>query len=165
LTFRKATPDDLEAVLLVIARADAAAGDAAPPPGAEGDRERVIELLAAGDDHNQVAETEGRVVGYANLHERGGTGHLSYLFVDPDWQGQGIGRRLMERALDEARRRGYRQATLATAVQNAAARRFYERTGWKDTGGRSHHERLGLDMADYALDLEGPRTGGPRPGR
>jgi GNAT superfamily N-acetyltransferase len=156
LTFRKATPDDLEAVLLVIARADAAAGDAAPPPGAEGDRERVMELLGPGDHFNEVAEADGRVVGYVNLHARESAAHLSYLFVDPAWQGQGIGTRLMERALGEARRRGYRRATLATAVQNVAARRFYERAGWKDTGGRSHHERLGLDMADYALDLHGP---------
>jgi ribosomal protein S18 acetylase RimI-like enzyme len=157
VTFRAATPADLEAVLAVIARTDVKAEGWAPrtPPG-EGDRERVTELLAGERDHNEVAEIDGAIVGYANLHERDGAAHLSYLFVDPAYQRRGIGTRLMERALDEARRRGHLRVTLGTAVLNRPARRFYERAGWRDTGGRRHHERLGLDMADYAVDLERP---------
>jgi GNAT superfamily N-acetyltransferase len=116
----------------------------------------VTELLAETDDWNEVAEMDGRIVGYANLHERAGAAHLAYLFVDPSHQGWGIGTRLMKRALDEARQRGHKRVTLATAVANRPARRFYERAGWKDTGGRRHHERLGLEMCDYALDLGAP---------
>jgi ribosomal protein S18 acetylase RimI-like enzyme len=153
LTFRKATPEDLEDVLAVIARADEAAEGWAPDAGADADRERVAELLAEPDHYNELAEVDARVVGYVNVHGRGGAAHLSYLFVDPSYQGRGIGKRLMERALGDARRRGYRRATLGTAIQNAPARAFYEHTGWKDTGGRRHHEHLGLEMADYALDL------------
>jgi GNAT superfamily N-acetyltransferase len=152
LTFRRATPDDLDAVLAVIARADAVAEGWAPPDD-HGDRERVAELLGAADHHNEVAEDGGRVIGYASLYGREGAGRLSYLFVDPDRHGQGVGTRLMGRALDEARLRGYERATLATAIQNAAARRFYERTGWRDTGERVHNDRLGLEMAEYELRL------------
>jgi len=152
LTFRPATPDDLEAVLGVIARCDEAAGTSAPP-GAEGDRGRVTELLAADDHFNEVAEADGRVIGYVNLHDRDGAAHLSYLFVDPDVQRQGIGTQMMERALHHARGRGYTRATLGTAVENGAARRFYERAGWRDTGERVQHRYLGLEMANYALEL------------
>jgi ribosomal-protein-alanine N-acetyltransferase len=154
LTFRRATLADLEDVLSVIARCDDAAQGWAPegPPG-EGDRERVTELLASEDDHNEVAEANGAVVGYANLHERDGAAHLSYLFVDPAHHGQRVGTQLMERALDVARGRGHTRATLGTAVLNAPARGFYERAGWRDTGGRRHQEDLGLEMAEYALDL------------
>jgi ribosomal protein S18 acetylase RimI-like enzyme len=153
VTFRHATPDDLEAVLTVIARCDEAAEGWAPDAGSDGDRVRVTELLGVRDDYNEVAEVDGRVVAYVNLHERGGAAHLSYLFVDPAEHGRGIGTQLTERALDHARRRGHRRATLATAVDNRPARRFYERAGWKDTGVRRRHEQLGLEMAEYALDL------------
>jgi ribosomal protein S18 acetylase RimI-like enzyme len=154
LTFRPASLDDLEDVLAVVARTDEQAGLAAPPPESEGDRGRVTELLAAPDHFNEVAEADGRVIGYVNLHDRDGAAHLAYLFVDPEHQGKGIGTALMARALDHARRRGYTRATLGTAVENAAARRFYERGGWKDTGHRTQHRRLQLEMADYALDLD-----------
>jgi ribosomal protein S18 acetylase RimI-like enzyme len=149
MRFRPATPDDLEAVLAVIARTD-------EEEEAEGDRERVTELLAGVGHFNEVAEVGGSPVGYVNLHDRGGTAHLAYLFVDPAHQRRGIGGRLMERALEHARHGGHERATLAVAVDNQQARAFYERAGWRDTGGRRRHRRLGLDMADYALDLRGP---------
>ena len=155
MTFRHATPADLEDVLSVIARCDEVAQGWAPqktPPG-EADREIVGRLLASEDDHNEVVEIGGEVVGYANLQARDGVAHLSFLFVDPARHGQGIGTQLMERALDEARRRGHRRATLGTAVLNTPARLFYERAGWRDTGGRLHHKYLGLEMAEYVLDL------------
>jgi ribosomal protein S18 acetylase RimI-like enzyme len=152
LTFRRATIGDLEDVLGVIARTDEQAGLAAPPPESEGDRGRVTQLLGAEDHFNEVAEADGRVIGYVNLHDRDGAAHLAYLFVDPGCQGRGIGKRLMERALDHARRLGYRRATLGVAVVNVPARRFYESAGWSDTGERVQHRYLGLEMANYMLD-------------
>ena len=153
MTFRRATPGDLEAVLAVIARADEAAEGWAPEAGAEADRARVTELLGDAGHFNEVAEADGRLVAYVNLYAREGNAHLAYLFVDPAYQGRGIGRALMERALACARERGFRRATLGTAVENKPAREFYEHLGWRDTGERRRHTFLGLDMADYELDL------------
>ena len=96
------------------------------------------------------------VAAYVNVHYRAGAAHLSYLFVDPPYQGRGLGTQLMKRALDHARQSGYGRATLGVAVENESARRFYERAGWKDTGVRTRHRRLGLDMAEYARDLKAP---------
>ena len=154
MTFRRATPHDLEDVLGIIARTDAEAGDWAPD-AADAERKRVIELLAADDHYNEVAEAGGRVIGYVNLHAREGAAHLSYLFVDPDHQRRGIGAQLMQRALDDARARGFRRASLGVAVRNPA-RAFYERTGWIDTAERSGHGYLGIEIAHYALDLTAP---------
>jgi ribosomal protein S18 acetylase RimI-like enzyme len=60
---------------------------------------------------------------------------------------------MMERALDHARARGYARATLGVALDNRAARRFYERAGWRDTGERVQHRHLGMEMAGYELGL------------
>lgn len=45
-----------------------------------------------------VAVAEGEVVGFGNAWVRGGTWFLASLFIDPGWQGMGVGRRLVELA-------------------------------------------------------------------
>ena len=47
----------------------------------------------------------------------------------PPYQGQGIGRRLMERLLDRGRQLGCRGAWLGTDRSNTAARRCYAAAG------------------------------------
>lgn len=58
-----------------------------------------------------------------------GFGILS-IAVDPSVQGAGIGKKLMEDAQQEARRRGVGQMNLSVDVQNLQAISFYERIGW-----------------------------------
>ncbi|MBD8696623.1 GNAT family N-acetyltransferase [Stenotrophomonas sp. CFBP 13718] len=53
-----------------------------------------------GDNKILVFEEAGRVVGVIELKEGR---HISMLFVDPDAQGRGIGRQLVEAALAQAR--------------------------------------------------------------
>ena len=158
MRFRAATTGDLEAVLAIIARADEQSGDWAPggrphAPSADYDRARISSMLAGDASYNEVAEADGSVVGFVNGHPRGEVVHISYLFVDPDHQGRGIGTQMLEHAVEAAARNGHRRATLNTAVLNRRARDFYERAGWIDTGGRSHNAEIGLEMADYALEL------------
>src|SRR5262245_23883569 len=65
---------------------------------------RFLEALTP-DDHVFVAEVEGRVAGIAGLHVRGGKmRHCAELgiSVGDDFQGRGLGRRLMETLLDLA---------------------------------------------------------------
>lgn len=161
MTFRPATLDDLEEILAIIARADAQSGAWAPggrphAVAAQRDRERVSQRLAARDDHSEVAMVGGRLAGFVNVDPRDGVAHISYLFVEPHFQGRGIGATLLERAVADSRRRGFARATLHTAVLNARARRFYERARWAATGEVTFHEEIGLEMAHYALELTAP---------
>jgi ribosomal protein S18 acetylase RimI-like enzyme len=68
-----------------------------------------------------VAETDGRVVGYAAISD----GVLEHLYVHPDFQGRGAGTALLERAKRE-RPAGFR---FWVFQKNERARRFYERHG------------------------------------
>jgi GNAT superfamily N-acetyltransferase len=61
-----------------------------------------------------VAESEGTVIAYSSAIERGDTWYLSALFVEPEWQGKGIGRRLFELS---AAGWSERRMTIAEAIQ------------------------------------------------
>ena len=59
------------------------------------------------------------------------SGEIYALGVDPAAQGRGLGSALTVRALDEMSRRGLRSATLYVEGDNTAARRTYEREGFR----------------------------------
>jgi ribosomal protein S18 acetylase RimI-like enzyme len=84
-----------------------------------------------------VAQTaDGAVAGftYVGPSRTTGTGELYAIHVDPDRQGGGIGRALMEKALDSLGDLGASRAVLWVLAENATARRFYERGGWRGDG-------------------------------
>jgi putative acetyltransferase len=68
-----------------------------------------------------VADADGRVAGYVGFDPD----WIYHLFVHPDFQGQGIGPRLLALALADGRSR-----RLWTFQQNTRARRFYEARGF-----------------------------------
>jgi GNAT superfamily N-acetyltransferase len=59
---------------------------------------------------------------------------LYALYVAPAWWSTGTGRALMKRVLSEVRGEGYPRMTLWVLEENARARRFYERSGFRVAG-------------------------------
>ena len=78
-----------------------------------------------------------------------GTVYLWQMFVRRDWQGSGLAGALMDRVLEEARRRGYDRMVLWTPAGAARARRFYEREGWELTGEEDPESQFGLPLVQY----------------
>lgn len=78
------------------------------------------------DRETYVAEAAGEVVGFAAL----GDEWLEHLYVEPAWQGRGIGDLLLTKA-KEARPDGFR---LYVFQRNEEARRFYEARGLELVG-------------------------------
>lgn len=76
-----------------------------------------------------VAEEDGRLVGYAFSWICGDLWFLAELFVAPDRQGAGIGKELLTRAFDHARRAGVTRKALITFTFNTVSQGLYIRHG------------------------------------
>jgi ribosomal protein S18 acetylase RimI-like enzyme len=87
-------------------------------------------LLAVDPLGGLVAEDAGEVVGLAWVHARGPVATIGPLAVDPRVQGRGIGRQLLERAIELAGP-GVPQVRLVHESFNAAALGLYLRSGFR----------------------------------
>lgn len=78
---------------------------------------------------------------------------LRWFIVQPTWQGRGLGARLLDQALAFARAAGHRRVHLWTFAGLEAARRLYERAGFRlaeevviqHWGGVVHDQRYELE--------------------
>lgn len=61
------------------------------------------------------------------------TVELKAMYLDRDYRGKGLGRRLMDKAVDEAKRLGFKSIVLDSMSQYKDALRLYEKTGFKMT--------------------------------
>ena len=61
--------------------------------------------------------------------------YLAELYVVPAWRGRGLGRALMEAAIELARREGADHMDLGTGADDVAARALYESLGFSHRGG------------------------------
>ena len=75
--------------------------------------------------------------------------HLYGMYVTPERAGQGIGRRLVERAIECCRAwPGVEQIGLSVTGGNAPARRLYESSGFQRFGRETHALKLGARYLD-----------------
>ena len=94
-----------------------------------------------------IAELDGDRVGcvFCTAADADDTAQLRLLLVDPSARGAGVGTRLVDECLRFARRSGYRRITLWTNDVLVAARRIYERAGFRCDRREPHHS-FGHDL-------------------
>lgn len=140
-TLRPATSDDIDAIAEVWHRGwrDGHLGhvpDALlPHRGLVHFRERVPPRVPT----TTVAIAGGRIVGFVTVHDD----EAEQVFVSAEARGQGVADVLLRHA-ERVIAGGYDTAWLAVATGNARARRFYEKSGWRDAG----------DL-EYAAEIKG----------
>lgn len=136
LTMRRATADDLAEIVAMLA--DDPLGAAREEPGDLTPYRAAFERIAA--DPQQllmVADRDGEVVGtlqltlIPGLSRRGASRALiEAVRVRSTERGTGLGSRLIEWAVDEARRQGCAIVQLTSDATRTDAHRFYERLGF-----------------------------------
>ena len=111
-----------------------------PTPGPQTVAERVRSLLTAGEMTVLLggAGPDGLAVLRFRpaLWTEGLECYLEELYVVPERRGRGLGRALMEAALDVARREGADEMHLGTSEDDVAARALYESLGFSCREGK-----------------------------
>jgi len=84
---------------------------------------------------------EGHVIGYitTRLNRESCLGWIPNTAVDPDYQGMGIGRQLMEAALEYLRAAGMTHAKIETLVANERGQAFYPSVGFEEVARQIHY--------------------------
>jgi ribosomal protein S18 acetylase RimI-like enzyme len=108
--------------------------------------EQFLTDLLAHDDVQLVALEGERVFGWCDIrrgrHE--GFEHVGTLGMGllAECRGQGLGKRLLEAALAEARSRGLERVQLEVFASNAGAIALYRKAGFVEEGRRVHARKL-----------------------
>jgi L-amino acid N-acyltransferase YncA len=136
---RRATPQDIDALVAVYASFEPRGGPLGLPP--RGDSRPWLESLA--NDTSFVAAAGDRVVGHAVLCVNGDSAELA-VFVHQDFRGIHLGKRLLVELLAEARQKGLRRVWGMTEPDNLPMLRLAVSLGFV----------RGSDPAAFTLDLD-----------
>ena len=135
VTLRPGLPEDAEACgrVCYAAFGSIAAQHNFPSdlPSAEAATGLMTVLLSHPQFFNVVAERDGKVVGSNFLDERSPIAGLGPITVDPGVQNRGIGRRLMESALDRVREQAYPGVRLLQTSYHGRSLALYSTLGFQ----------------------------------
>jgi GNAT superfamily N-acetyltransferase len=157
---RRGNPSDVGSAVEVWRIAEKAHRGGRPAPPEHGDRVR--SHLENPTAFLFVADAAGGIVGMAvgmqGLANDGagqpieGLCHVGAVFVSPTRWGEGLGGRLVDTVLSEARSQGYRRVQLWTHADNARAHRLYRGRGFGRTGREKQDDR-GETISHYERAL------------
>ena len=102
--------------------------------GADPGRKFDEHLELVGGDRIWLATTGGEVVGMVGVIRTENEIELEPIVVSERWRGRGIGHRLAEHVVGEARAAGMRQLLVRPVARNAAAIRFFYDLGFDALG-------------------------------
>ncbi len=136
---RRATPSDADAVAQLLHDFQQEFDEASPGVELLAERyaklirNREMTVLLVGDGPAGFAQLRYRPWVYSagqNAHA-----YLEELYVVPSLRGQGLGRKLLEAAMDAARNEGATHIELGTSETDTAARALYESLGFTNREG------------------------------
>ena len=96
-----------------------------------------------------ATDAKNRVIGYAAAHPA--DGELFLLFVDPEFAGRGVGRRLLNAAHDALRAAGCTQGFLFVHEANIRARAVYASAGYRPDGTIRDSDFRGASVREVRL--------------
>ncbi|MFN0197702.1 MAG: GNAT family N-acetyltransferase [Planctomycetaceae bacterium] len=87
-----------------------------------------------------IAEVGGQIVGAISSwrDQSAGIGHIPNLLVIPEFQGHGLGRRLIQHVLDHFHKHGLTHAKIETLEQNTVGNHLYRKLGFREVAKQVH---------------------------
>lgn len=98
---------------------------------------KALASLEKGEVFYMVAEVNGKVVASSDVHTLGGYDkHVGVvgIVIKKGYRDLGIGTRMMQTLVDEARKKGLKVLTLSAFASNERAIHVYEKIGFTQTG-------------------------------
>jgi GNAT superfamily N-acetyltransferase len=138
ITIRQAQKRDLPSVLKLYAEEDIDNGDIL----SIADAEKIFDRMCSYPDYKIfLAEHDGNAVGTFALaimdnlaHQGKSSGLVEDVVVAGDMRSKGIGKKMMEYALEYCREKHCYKMCLSSSLQRESAHRFYERLGFTKHG-------------------------------
>lgn len=95
----------------------------------------------------QIAEIDGRIIGYGGLWCVMDEGEITNIAVDGDYRRQGIGEALLEALLQIAKQKRLTIVHLEVRVSNVAAKGLYEKFGFHQIAIRKNYYQQPIEDA------------------
>lgn len=97
--------------------------------------DNLFELFSVSGSIYHIAEDDGKIIGgcgiYPTVNLLEGCAELVKYYLDASYRGQGIGRKLMDMCIDNAREMGYSQLYLESLPELGRAISLYQRAGFR----------------------------------
>jgi [ribosomal protein S18]-alanine N-acetyltransferase len=100
-----------------------------------------------------VMVLDGEVIAYGVMSVVIDESHVLNICVHPEWQGNGLGRKLIQRLLKIARQHGAETAFLEVRESNLAALKLYQSLGFLEIGRRRGYYPAADEGRENALVL------------
>lgn len=93
-------------------------------------------------------DKDNLIVAYAGCWVLANEGHITNVAVDPDYQGQGLGRRLMNELTSRVKALGVDSMTLEVRPSNTVAINLYTSLGFRSVGQRPKYYTNPVEVAE-----------------
>lgn len=93
-------------------------------------------------------DRDNLIVAYAGCWVLANEGHITNVAVDPDYQGQGLGRRLMNELTSRVKALGVDSMTLEVRPSNTVAINLYTSMGFRSVGQRPKYYTNPVEAAE-----------------
>jgi putative acetyltransferase len=149
MKIREATRADGVAIRSIVTETLGEFGFPVESSGADADLRDVPESYhSRGGAFRVIEDDGGQVVGCGGLYPLGsGVVELRKMYFRPEIRGKGMGRRLLDDLIGEAKRRSFARIELETASNLTTAIALYQRAGFVETNGDKHSCRCDRTFA------------------
>ncbi len=109
-------------------------------------REGIAKYLARNPDTCFVAVEQGNIIGAILTGHDGRRGYISHTAVSPAYQRQGIGKQMVETALNALKAQGINKVNLVAFARNDKGNAFWEEMGFTQRPDLIYRNRTLVDM-------------------